>query len=409
MFKKLRWKFMWMSTVILFIVITAVLFLVYKSSSVTIMSQTRILMEEILDNDGELPTAWDYDPAKRRLLALNPESIYETRYYTALVTDDSVNVSNMHMAVSEEDAVSIVEHVYKNRHDYGSISKYANRTINYIKKTRDDGSEFIVVLDSTSRYGIIRVVTIYLAMLWFCVLVLYMVIMGRYSKKIIQPFIESDERQKRFITNASHELKTPIAVISSNTEMMETIGGKSKWTESTRRQVDKMQSLIEDLVVLSRLDEMQDIPLTRIDLSAVTSDTAESFRNVIEDSGKMFDTQIDCDVFAMSEKRSFQQIVSILLDNASKYCDKEGEIAVKLSYINHGKGARLTVSNTYAEGKGVDFSRFFERFYREDASHNSATAGFGIGLSMGKEIAERLGGKLKVEYKGNMISFVLEI
>ena len=409
MFKKLRWKFMWMSTLILFMVISAVLFIVYRTSSVTIMSQTRILMEEILENDGELPVAWDFELIKRPFLALNPESIYETRYFTAVVNENSVSISHMHMAMKEEDAVKIAKGVYMRRRLYGSISEDSNRMINYIKKNKTDGSVFIVVLDSTSRYDLIRVVTIYLAALWIFVLLLYIVIMGRYSKKIIQPFIENDERQKRFITNASHELKTPIAVISSNTEMMETIGGKSKWTESTRRQVDKMKNLIEDLVVLSRLDEMQDIPLSDVELSAVTSETAESFRNVIEDSGRSFELSIDADVHAMSEKRSFQQLVSILLDNASKYCDKEGKIELKLSSNNHGRGARLTVSNTYAEGKNVDYSRFFERFYREDASHNSAKSGFGIGLSMGKEIAERLGGKLRVGYSGDMISFILEI
>lgn len=400
---------MWMSTLILFLVISAVLFLVNKTASVTIMSQTRILMEEILDNDGELPLQWDYERWQRPLLALNPESIYETRYYTAKVNGSSVTISNMHMAMSEADAKSIAERVYKRKNTYGSISRYANRTVNYIKKSNADGSEFIVVLDSTSRYGLIRVVTIYLAMLWFCVLVLYIVIMGRYSKKIIQPFIENDERQKRFITNASHELKTPIAVIYSNTEMMETMGGKSKWTESTRRQVDKMKTLIENLVVLSRLDEMQDIPLSDTELSSVATETAESFRNVIEDSGKTLTMQVDDGIHAMSEKRSFQQLVSILMDNATKYCDKDGEITVKLSAGARDKGAKLIVSNTYAEGKNVDYSRFFERFYREDASHNSAKSGFGIGLSMGKEIAERLGGKLKVEYVGDVISFVLEI
>ena len=105
----------------------------------------------------------------------------------------------------------------------------------------------------------------------------------------------------------------------------------------------------------------------------------------------------------------FQQLVSILMDNAAKYCDESGDIEVSLSGKSRGKGVRLTVSNTYAEGKDVDYSRFFERFYREDASHNSAKAGFGIGLSMGKEIAERMGGKLKVSYAGVMISFVVEL
>ena len=410
MFKKLRWKFMWMSTVILFLVITLVLGIMYRIAKRTIMSQTRILMEEILDNDGDIPGLWEFDSDKKPYLALNEESIYEIRYYTALIDDEEeVSISHMHIAIKEESAKRIAERIYRKNRDYGNLYDSKGRIMNYMKKTLDDGATFIVILDCTSRYSLIRVITVYLSALWFIVLVLYIIIMGRFSKKLIRPFVENDERQKRFITNASHELKTPLAVISSNTEMMETIGGRTKWTESTRRQVGKLQNLIEDLVVLSRLDEMQDLVLEKTDLSAITNETAESFRSVIEDSGRSLNTQIDKEVYAMSEKRSYQQLVSILMDNASKYCDEGGEIKVSLAARNRGKGARLTVANTYADGKDVDYSRFFERFYREDESHNSKTAGFGIGLSMGREIAERLGGNLKAGYVGNMITFELHI
>lgn len=107
------------------------------------------------------------------------------------------------------------------------------------------------------------------------------------------------------------------------------------------------------------------------------------------------------------EKRTLQQIASILLDNAAKYCDEGGTVTVCLN--RKGKGAQLSVSNTYAEGKTADTSRFFERFYREDESHNSAKPGFGIGLSMAKEMSERIKGKLNVCYSGETITFSVEI
>lgn len=408
MFKKLRRKIIWMSTAILFLVVTAVLAIMYQISSRTIMSQTRILMEEILDNDGDLPGQWDYDLDQRPYLALNQESIYEIRYYTALIKGEDMHIDDMHIAINEKEAESIAESISQKNSDYGSVSVSGNRVMNYMKKINTDGSMFIVILDSTTRYAIIRVITMYLCALWLTVLMLYVIIMWNYSKKLVRPFIENDEKQKRFITNASHELKTPLAVISSNTEMMETIGGKSKWTDSTRRQVTKLQSLIEDLVVLSRLDEMQEPALSQTDLSVETAETVESFRGVIEGSGRRLVTDIEQNVVAMSEKRSFRQLISILMDNAAKYCDAEGEVCVSLLQQSRGKGAKITISNTYAEGKNVDYSRFFERFYRADTSHNSSTAGFGIGLSMGKEIAERLGGKLAVEYSGDTIKFSFE-
>ena len=133
------------------------------------------------------------------------------------------------------------------------------------------------------------------------------------------------------------------------------------------------------------------------------SETAEPFRSVIESTGRNFDCQIEQDIHIQGEKRTIQQIASILLDNAAKYCDEEGAVSVRL--IRKSKGAQLNVANTYREGNNVDTSRFFERFYREDESHHSGKSGFGIGLSMAKEMTERLKGKLEVSYEGDTIIF----
>ncbi|MBQ7507109.1 MAG: HAMP domain-containing histidine kinase [Lachnospiraceae bacterium] len=409
MFRKLRWKFVWLSSIILCFVIILVSAAVWWTSSHTILSQTVFLMEEIWDNDGDLPWSWDADFEHRPYLALNEESIYETRYYTAVYDGEELVLGDMNIAIKEKEAQRIAEIVLNKKTSYGTIRPEGKRTLNYLKGEKEDGSTFIVILDCTSRYALIRLVMMYLAALWFAVVVLYIIIMGKFSGRLVQPFIDNDEKQKRFITNASHELKTPLAVISSNTEMTEAMGGKTKWTESTTRQVKKMQSLIEDLVVLSRLDEMQELALSKTELSALCADTVEPFRGVIEESGRRLLCRIDAGVSAMTEKRSFQQLVTILMDNAAKYCDKDGEIEVELHSRNRGRGARLTVANTYAEGKDKDYSRFFERFYREDVSHNSKVAGFGIGLSMAKEIAERLKGELLVEYAGDKIRFLLEL
>jgi signal transduction histidine kinase len=273
----------------------------------------------------------------------------------------------------------------------------------------DDGSVMVVMIDSTSRYGLVRLVMTYMFVLWLTVLILFVIVMGHFSKKLIHPFIENDEKQKRFITNASHELKTPLAVISANTEMTEVLGGKSKWTESTRRQIKRLQTLIEDLVVLTRLDEMKESELTEVDLSAVVTESSESFRSVAENAGKRFTADIAPEIHIKGDKRGLQQIVSILLDNAVKYCDDGGTIAIRLESRSRGKGAKVIVSNTYVDGKDVDTSRFFERFYRQDESHNSEKSGFGIGLSMAKEITERMKGKLRVNYSGDTISFTVEV
>jgi signal transduction histidine kinase len=149
----------------------------------------------------------------------------------------------------------------------------------------------------------------------------------------MDPFIENQERQKRFITNASHELKTPLTVISANTEMIEMTGSKSKWTESTKRQTQKMSQLVSNLVTLSKLDEKDEVVLSKVNASKIVSEQAEPFTSVIESSGRKFETQITPDLLIMSESRGVQELVSILLDNAAKYCDEEGRIFLKFEAV----------------------------------------------------------------------------
>lgn len=411
MFKKLQRKFMVVSTLVLLLVISVVSGVVYWIASGILMSQTGVLINLILDNDGTLPQfEGGFDASQERFLALNVESIHEARFFSAKQTDDGIEIISSHIAaISEEDEISLAKKVLDRRGSLGRITVEGHRILHYARRSMDDGSVMVVLIDSTSRYGLVRLVMMYMFALWLTVLILYVIVMGHFSKKLIHPFIENDEKQKRFITNASHELKTPLAVISANTEMTEVLGGKSKWTESTRRQIKRLQTLIEDLVVLTRLDEMKESELTDVDLSAVVTESSESFRSVAESAGKRFTTDIAPELHIKADKRGLQQIVSILMDNAVKYCDENGEITVRLESRARGKGAKIVISNTYAEGKDVDTSRFFERFYRQDESHNSEKSGFGIGLSMAKEIAERMKGKLRVNYSGDTISFTVEV
>lgn len=404
MFKKLQRKFLWGSTLVLLLVIVLVIGIIFWVTSNTVSRQSQLFISQILDNDGHLPEQGVFEPREEAFLALNTESLNEIRFVSVAFSGDQGMVISKFMAgISDDDAVRIASEALEKNADSGHLNTGRNRFLHYGRRTLEDGTTLVVIADSTSRYGLSRLIILYMAGLWLIILVLFILFMSHYSKKLVRPFVENDEKQKRFITNASHELKTPLAVISANNEMAEAISGKTKWTESTSRQVKRLQSLIENLVVLTRLDEMKEISLTDIDLSSVISETAEPFRSVIESTGRKFDCQIEQDIHIQGEKRTIQQIASILLDNAAKYCDEEGAVSVRL--IRKSKGAQLNVANTYREGNNVDTSRFFERFYREDESHHSGKSGFGIGLSMAKEMMERLKGKLEVSYEGDTIIF----
>ena len=412
MFQKLRLRFLVLSTFILLVVILITMAAVYLLGSNTVNTQIRVLTSLILDNDGTIPYEGHFDRVQKNWLALSAESLYETRYFSVLLDSEGnetrINTSHI-VSVDKEKALDYAQTVCNLRKNSGRFVSSEGLVYFFEKKTNEDGSTLVVLLDISSRYWIIHLILLYMGALWFTVLVFFIILMGHYSQKMIRPFIENDEKQKRFITNASHELKTPLAVISANTEMAEALGGSTKWTESTKRQLKKLQSLIEDLVVLTRLDEMGDVELTEVDFSGIVRETCEPFRAVIESSQKIYQCEIRENLHVRGEKRGLLQITSILMDNAVKYCDDNGKISVKLLPRKGGKGAVLTVSNTYRDGKGLDFNRFFERFYRQDESHNSQKEGFGIGLSMAKEMAARMKGQLKVSYSGDMISFIFEI
>ena len=407
MFRKLQRRFLWGSALVLFLVIVVVISIIFWITTNTVTRQSEVFIERILENDGRMPDRGEFAPQQKTFLALNDESIREIRFVSVLISEGSNQIiSKMIAVLSDDEVIGLAKKAMESGADSGQLGRIGPRIMHYGRKILEDDSALVVIADSTSRYSLTRLIVTYMAVLWFAVLVLFMIAMSRTSRKLVKPFIENDERQKRFITNASHELKTPLAVIAANNELTEAISGKNKWTESTARQIERLQLLIENLVALTRLDEMEEKVMEDVDLTATMIEAADPFRSIIESSGRKYEFQIEQNIHVNGEKRTLQQITSILMDNATKYCDEGGTVTIRLT--RKGKGAQLSVSNTYAKGKMVDTSRFFERFYREDESHSSAKPGFGIGLSMAREMSERMNGKLNISYSGDQITFSVE-
>lgn len=241
-------------------------------------------------------------------------------------------------------------------------------------------------------------------------LLVFWLIVVSLSRRAIEPTVRTMENQKRFITNASHELKTPVAIISADAEVLEMMNGENEWTQSIINQSKRLNDLISALVRLTKAGESQRFELTDVDISQVASDAAASFRPVIEQHGLTLDTRIDEGIAAKAEPQSITEIVNILLDNSAKYCDEGGTVTI--SAASRGglrSGATLTVSNDYKAGEGQDYSRFFERFYRADESHNSKKEGFGIGLAMAKELVTRMNGTLTVDWRDGRIAFTVTL
>ncbi len=364
------------------------------------------ILEQLIENEGNLPKQ-KVDDIEADEYSVTDQINYGMRYFSVILDSDDSDadietIDLQHVGfLDQETAEKYVRVALKNFFGSGSIGGFY-----YEVADLSDGKVIVAFVNSSIQLQIKNQVIKYTVLICGAGLFITGLIVWLLSKRAIQSEIENVVRQKEFITNASHELKTPLAVIRANTEITEMMSGETEWTESTLRQVEHMNGLIQNLVMIARSAEQEDKGQRReLDLTSVVKSVVEPFEAVALKEYKTLELNLDPDVKIWADESTLRQLISILTDNAMKYCDEDGNIAVKLSQTRRGKGVLLTVSNSYAEGANVDYRKFFDRFYREDTSHNNQK-GYGIGLSMAESICRQYQGKIQAEWKDGVISFV---
>jgi two-component system, OmpR family, sensor histidine kinase CiaH len=415
MIKKMHRRFLLLATLAVFIIVTAALSIINGMIYFVVHDEIHTVMESISQNGGVITTrgqssSWLNDGSWS---GEAPEFTYQTRYFSVLLdADGTAKVTNLNhiAAFSAEEAVESAVRAVKSGEEEGFFHK--NRgCYSYRVSQTENGDALVVILDCTRDIAAVKAFFKYSCLFGLLGILLFVGILTILSKTAIRPFVRNVENQKRFITNASHELKTPVAIISANAEAMELISGKNEWTGNILAQVKRLSLLINDLVLLSKIGESseKDITLSDTDLSSAALLSADGFKQMILDSGKKIELDIESAIHGLVEPKLFSEIVNILMDNAVKYCDDGGTITISLHKKKNGKGKILAVSNHYKDGKAEDYEKFFERFYRGDTSHNSKKAGYGIGLSMARDMATLMKGRLGVTYKDGVITFFLEV
>ena len=267
----------------------------------------------------------------------------------------------------------------------------------YLFSLREDRDEKIAVFLNceTKLTRVRRLALISAAACGGCVLLAWLLV-ALFSSRAIRPLVESAVQQKQFITDAGHELKTPLTVISANMDVLALEAGDNEWIRSTRKQVANLRGLVGELVYLSRLDE-EDAKLRRedVDLSSVVRETAEPFAGMAEFAGKALELQVEDGVHVTGDAAMLGRLVSILCDNAVKYAPEGDTIDVALRRSR--KGVVLTTENGARAPLSEEALRhLFDRFYRADASRSRESGGYGIGLSVARAITEKHGGSIRV-------------
>ena len=272
--------------------------------------------------------------------------------------------------------------------------------------TEEDGSYQIVFVDCqrslANFYDFMRI-SLGISAVGFAAVFLMVLILSKY---VFRPVEDSYRKQKQFITDAGHELKTPLTIIDANVEVLEMMEGENQWTTSIHHQTKRLANLTAELVELSRLDEERELPMMEFSFSDAVSETAEGFQTAAEAARKTMEIQVEQNLSFTGDEQKIRKLVSVFLDNALKYSDESGKILVKAG--RKGKGRYLTVENTAKDQKQGNLNYLFERFYREDASRSSKTAGYGIGLSIAKAIVQAHKGKISARGEENRFIITVE-
>ena len=293
-------------------------------------------------------------------------------------------------AVSTDEAIAMAQNLSSHNKTSGYTGNYK-----YLEAKTDSGYRY-VFLDCTKDLDSVRSFLSTSLLVSLCGILAVFLLVLVLSKRAIRPVAESYDKQRQFITNASHEIKTPLTIIDSCTEVIELEQGESKWTQGIRGQVKRLTSLTQSLVSLARMDEGNtNLTMTDFSLSDAVTETLEPFALLAENKGLRFLLDVQPGISYPGNEQNLRQLCSILADNAVKYALSGSEI--RFSLKKKGKKPVLTGENA-AEGlKMGDQSILFDRFYRGDASHSSETGGYGIGLSMAQAIVAAHGGKISAK------------
>lgn len=321
-----------------------------------------------------------------------PEGIFSSRFFIVTLTDGTVSEVNV-------DNISAIDQTSASEMALAVTDKADGVYDNYRYKVFDEGTtQTVVFIDTYMEMQSFYDFLSNTAIMGGFGLGMFIIIAWFLSKLAIRPLVESIEKQKQFITNASHELKTPLTVISANNEMIELDYGSNNWSQGIERQVGKMNKLTNSLVTLARLDEQDyHVELKEVDLSGLVQEVVDDYCDLALVENKVFECELEPTAIKGNEEL-LRQLVSILLDNSFKYSNADGWIKISLK---PGKKKSLIVENSVEEIISGSHDEVFERFTRLEQSRNSSLGGYGVGLAIAKSIVGRHHGKIKAYSKDN--------
>ena len=396
MIYRLRRKFILICTLSVLLVVGLVFGVILVLNVSSMNRNMDMLAERVSEGGGRFPGSFDELPPPEKIPPKNepsfefitPETPFATRHFSVFFKENGEvdrTMTEAIYAVTEEVAIAYAEEALARDDERGWVSSYRYKIF-----ATENGQGVVFVDGSMSRAALMQSTTIAGIVLLACA-ALVLVLIFLFSGKALKPIAESYDKQKQFITDAGHELKTPLTLILANTDIAEAEIGKNEWLDDIRAEGHRLAELVNQLVALSRMDEEgHGLSFSEVPLGELVSDAVNEFGTLAKSRGKHLSASIDKEAATFGDEALLYRLVGLLLDNAIKYCDEGGEITVSLQ---GGRRITLTVENTYAAVGETELSRLFDRFYRADRAR-TFTGGYGVGLSMAKAITEKHRGEI---------------
>lgn len=373
-------------------------------SGITLISYIRIknrtddLMDLLFSMEAPSETAYS-TPHERQDVDL-------IAYYDISINADGEIAEISEKGIWEADfdaAESLAERILLSGKSQGKISGLVYR----LSQSKDTSR--IILMDNSSQLRMLKdMLQTAFILCAFCLALLFLILLP-ISARVVRSYARHIEKQKQFITNAGHDVKTPVAIILSNLDAMELIQGENKWSRNIRSQTDRLNLLLQRLLFMARLDENSVLPSTEtLEIHSLLSAELETYEPIIAERNLKVECRLRSEFSMKGSRMYIQQLIHMLMDNAVQYANIGGEISVSTEVRR--RKVRLIFANTVECLPDCAPDALFDRFYRGDAARTQASGGCGVGLSAARAIAEMHRGTISAEYEAeNRIRFTVEL
>lgn len=383
--KNVRTRFIIGTMLSALIVITIMMLVINFINYNNVDSFADTVTQTLADNGGKfnkpefLPGMRDRAPFEQQM---NKETPFETRYFTVKYQGNSIETNITQIAsIDSATAIDMANAVKDKSTGYFGVYRYRVTDI-------EDG-KLVIFLDCTSRLTQANVALINSLIISAIALVGIFVVVFFISKRAVKPIIMAYEKQKRFISNSAHELKTPLTIISANNEMIEMTSGENELTDGINKQIKRMSTMVRNLTLLTKIDDIKEIMSKSFLATEALNDVLTTYKPIIEEKKLALDLNIDEEAYLTGDEELFKQLLSVLLDNASKYA----KTFIRIELLKDSD-ASLRIINDANKVEEGNLDKVFERFYRFDSTRAEGVEGSGIGLSIAKEIVDLHKGKI---------------